>query len=104
MSVTAESKGDLTIIKVDGDLAGANVEELRSIVQECLDRDRRDFYVDLSASEVCTSAGLETLTWLQRECEERLGLVKLCSVSDTLNKILELTRLNNRFERDSDVF
>ena len=41
---------------------------------------------------------LEALTWLQRECEDQLGLVKLCSVSEVFKKILEITRLNHRFE------
>ena len=44
------------------------------------------------------STGLETLTALQRECEEQLGLLKLANVGETIKKILDLTRLNRRFE------
>ena len=104
MSVTKDDVGDLTIVKVDGDLSGVNAEELRTVAQECLRDGRRDFLVDLANTNSCDSAGLEALTWLHRQCAEQLGLVKLCAMSETFEKILELTRLKNRFVDSNDTF
>ena len=83
---------------MEGDLAGSNAAELRAVAEECLKDDRRDFMIDLSDAMTCDSVGLEALTWLQRECEDRLGLVKLCGLNELITKILELTRLRSRFQ------
>ncbi len=60
--------------------------------------------VDLTDAPSCDSAGLESLTWFQRECEDRLGLLKLCGLSPTFNKILEITRLGDRFVGQDEPF
>ena len=44
------------------------------------------------------SEALEALTYLKREREEDLGMVKLCHQSDVMKKIFEMTRLNRQFE------
>lgn len=104
MSIERNEAGDVTVLKLDGDLLGLNAQELRSVAQECLTEGRRDFIIDLSDAHLCDSAGLESLTWLQRQCEERLALVKLTGMNETVRKILEVTRLNHRFENPYDGF
>lgn len=104
MSVAQTTAADITILKVDGDLAGSNAEELKSIGRECLQDGRRDFVIDLGDAPKCDSAGLESLTWLQRECADRLGLVKLCGLSEIFKKILDITKLTHRFASYEDTF
>ena len=104
MSVETTTAADVTMIKIDGDLAGINAEDLRSAVEGCLAEGVRDFVVDLTDAPSCDSAGLESLTWFQRECEDRLGLLKLCGLSPTFNKILEITRLGDRFVGPDEPF
>jgi len=88
MSVDKSTTGDITVISVDGDLAGVNTQDFRALALQCLADGNRDFMIDLSTAPCCDSEGLEALTWLQRECAERLGLVKLCAVGDTFRTIL----------------
>lgn len=57
-----------------------------------------DFVVDLVDCTGMDSAGLEALLWLSRTCQERLGMLKLCALSEALEKVLEITRLNQRLE------
>ena len=104
MSVQRRTTADITMLKVDGDLCGSNAEELRATASACLAEGRRDFVIDLTDAHLCDSEGLESLTWLQRECEDRLGLIKLCGLSETLEKILEITKLNVRFADHDETF
>ena len=104
MSVETITAADVTMIKIDGDLAGINAEDLRSAVEASLAEGVRDFVVDLTDAPSCDSAGLESLTWFQRECEDRLGLLKLCGLSPTFEKILEITRLSDRFASQDEIF
>ena len=104
MSVEKSSTADLTLLKVSGDLAGTNAEDLRSVASECLAQGQHDYIIDLADAPNCDSAGLETLTWLERECADRLGIVKLCGLSESFTKILEITRLSERFaDPDEDL-
>jgi len=104
MSIETKTAADVTMIKIDGDLAGINAEDLRAAVEACLAEGVRDFVLDLSDAPSCDSAGLEALTWFQRECEDRLGLLKLCGLSPTFRKILEITRLGDRFVGPDELF
>lgn len=99
MSVTASQEGNVCVLAIDGELTEADAEEFCHLVEQTLARDERDFVVDFAEATVIDSAGLEALTWLKRECDERLGLMKLCNLPDALKKILEMTRLHHQFEQ-----
>ncbi len=99
MSVTATKDGNVCVLAVDGELIGANVKKFRDLVRQAVAGDSNDFVVDLSKITGIDSEGLEALTWLKRERDEELGMVKLCHQSDPMKKILEMTRLNRQFEQ-----
>jgi len=98
MPTTLTQHDDVSVLSVDGELMTPTVGQFRRLVEQCRQRDTRDFVVDLSRARGLDSAGLEALTALQRECEEQLGLLKLCGLSETLRKIMEMTRLDRRFD------
>lgn len=98
MSVTATNEGSICVLRVSGDCGGEAAEKLRSLAQTALDDDGRDFVVDLSEVSSINSEALEALTWLQRESENQLGMVKLCHVPDNIRQVLLVTRLNTKFE------
>ena len=49
------------------------------------------------------SEGLEALLDVQDKCEDEYGNVKLCGLDETAQKILEITRLDRRFEVFGDL-
>lgn len=98
MGTKLAQKGEVNVLAVEGELVAETVGEFRRLVEQCRQRDGRDFVVDLHAARTVDSAGLEALTALQRECEERLGLLRFCGVNQTIGKILEMTRLDRRFD------
>ncbi|MFQ5591654.1 MAG: STAS domain-containing protein [Phycisphaerae bacterium] len=99
MSVTTVRKGSVCVVSVDGALTSDCVEQFGEQVRQAFADGAHDFVVDMSEATGINSKGLEALTRLRRECDERLGMIKLCSLSPVLKKILEITRLTGRFEQ-----
>ena len=103
MGTTLRQHGEVNVLGVDGELVSATVGEFSRLVEQCRKRDGRDFVVNLQHATAVDSAGLEALTALQRDCDERLGLLKLCGLNDRLRKILEMIRLERVFDCQPDV-
>lgn len=89
---------DVHILNIDGGLIASSVGEFKELAETAMANDARDFIVNLQDCTSLDSAALEALTWLQRECTDRLGMCKLCMLSETLEKILEMTRLDRQLD------
>lgn len=85
------------------DLSRDSIDQFRNAASRCMDEGYFSLVVDFSAVGSIDSIGLETLLDLQDQCEERLGCVRLCALDETVQKILEITRLNRRFETFPDL-
>jgi len=103
MSVKCEDYDHVTVVALTGELTVDNVEDFRRAVDERLTRKVRFFVVDLERTTFLDSKWLELLVWLQEQCDENLGQMRLCKPDDTCRKILNVTRLDNRFDIFSDV-
>jgi stage II sporulation protein AA (anti-sigma F factor antagonist) len=92
---TLTRQKDVCVLSLEGELNKATVDQFQQLVDECLVKDARDFVVDLADCTGIDSRGLEAITLLNRTCQEKLGMAKLCNLNKTMEKIFELTRLNN---------
>ena len=104
MPVTCEEYNKVCVMTVDGDLVGENVAHARKSVDEHIDNKQIvHFVLDLEKAGFIDSDGLEMLLWLKRKCEELFGQVKLAALDENLRKILEVTRLEHRFQCHPDL-
>lgn len=99
MSIAAQRQENVCVLTLDGDLVSDITKEFRTLAQKAINEGCHDFVVDFSEANSIDSQGLEGLTWLKRECEEHLGMIKLCGLSRTLQEILDITRLRRRFDQ-----
>jgi anti-anti-sigma factor len=84
--------------------AAETAAAIRQSAEERMERRQiADFIIDLEKSDFIDSEGLETLLWLRRRCEELFGQVKLVGMEENVQKILEITRLEHRFECQKDL-
>ena len=68
-------------------------ETFRKQIDERLQRKVRFFVIDLEQTNFIDSKGLESLLWVQQQCDENLGQVRLVAKpDDTCRKILQVTR------------
>ena len=103
MKLTCEDQDQLTVMSLRGDLTADQATEFRRVSDEKLAAKVRDFVLDVSAMEFVDSKGLETLLWLQEQCGEQLGQMRLAGAGENVKKILEITRLAPRFDCHASV-
>jgi anti-anti-sigma factor len=99
MPIKPEYYNQICCLLVNGDLAGGEVEALRKAAEEAIEQKRlTSFVVDLEKCTFVDSEGLASLLWLKRRSEDLFGQLKLVHPDESVRKILEITRLEHRFE------
>lgn len=98
MKITHQDQHELTVLTLKGEFAGDAADTFRRAALERIDARIRDFVVDATLVESVDSSALEALLWLQEQCAERLGQVRLAGCPENLIQVLKLTRLNARLE------
>jgi anti-anti-sigma factor len=97
MKLSYEDHGPITVLTVSGELTADQVEAFR---RACLDRFAdgvRDIVLNLEYLTFVDSAGLEVLLWIIDEASQRNGQLRLVKPDPTVSKILEISRLDRRF-------
>ncbi|MCC6422652.1 MAG: STAS domain-containing protein [Phycisphaerales bacterium] len=104
MPVKCEQYNQVCVMAVTGDFAAENSVAARKLTEEYIDkRQIVDVVVDLENAGFIDSEGLETLLWIKRKCEDLFGQVKLANLDENCRKIIEITRLEHRFECHPDL-
>jgi anti-anti-sigma factor len=104
MPIKCDEYNNVCVLAVTGDLSGPESEAVRKQVEELIDKKQIiDFVVDFEKTGFIDSEGIETLLWMKRKCEELFGQLKLAALDENCRKILELTRLEHRFQCHSDL-
>jgi anti-anti-sigma factor len=104
MAVRCDAYNQVAVLTVEGDLTGDTAAALRKSAEEQIHQKQIvDFVIDFERSGFMDSEGLETLLWLKRRVEELFGQIKLVGLDDNCRKILEITRMEHRFECQKDL-
>ena len=103
MNIRCEDYDHVTVISITGEFNADATEGFRKQIGERLERKVRFFVIDLQQATFLDSKGLESLVWVQEQCDERLGTVRLCNPDETCKKILQVTRIDSRFDMFADV-
>jgi anti-sigma B factor antagonist len=103
MNIRCEDYDHVTVVGLTGEFTTDSADTFKKSIEERLERKVRFFVVDLEQTTFIDSKGLESLLWLQEQCDEHLGQVRLCKPDETCKKILNVTRLDSRFDVFGDV-
>ena len=104
MPVKYEEYNNICVMTFDADFLGPECEGVRKSVEQLIEKKQIvDFVVDFEKAGFIDSEGLETLLWLKRKAEDLFGQVKLSHLDENCRKILEITRLEHRFECHADL-
>ena len=99
MTIKCDEYNGVCVLSIDGDFSGEAGAAVRRCARERIEqRQAVEFIVDLEKSGFVDSGALETLLWLKRCCEEVSGRVKIAAADENCRKILEITRLAQRFD------
>ena len=103
MNIRCEDYDHVTVVGIAGEFNSDATDTFRKHIDERLQKKVRFFVIDLEQTSFIDSKGLESLLWVQQQCDENLGQVRLCKPDDTCRKILQVTRLDGRFDVFADV-
>jgi anti-sigma B factor antagonist len=98
MKLSYEDHGSVTVLTISGEFTSDQAEMFR---RSCLDRFEagiKDVVLNLEHMTLIDSAGLELLLWLSEEVAEHNGQLRLVNPDETVRLILEITRLERRFD------
>lgn len=103
MKISYQDNGPVSVLSITGDLSVDEANRFQREALQRMDQNVRDFVLDLESVDFIDSRGLESLLWLQDKCNELLGQVRLAACPEHIFKVLEVTRLNTRFDCHPDV-
>jgi anti-anti-sigma factor len=104
MPIKSEDYSNVCVIVLEGDVTTESCQQVRACVEERVEQRRIvDFVIDFEKVDFMDSEGLETLLWLKRRSEDLFGQIKLVNLKENVHKILEITRLEHRFECHPDL-
>ena len=104
MAIKCDEYNGVCVFLVEGDLAGDAGDAFRRAAEEKLVQKRaHDYVVDLEKTDFIDSQGLEALAWLKRRADDLFGRMCIASADANIKKILEMTRLDHRFESHGDL-
>lgn len=104
MPISNQDYEKVCVIGLQGEFMGDETTHALNLINDAISkRQIVDFVVDFQNCAMIDSQGLETLLAIKRRCEELFGRVKLINLDEHCRKILEITRLEPRFECCSDL-
>jgi len=104
MAIKCEEYSQVCVMEVHGDFLGETAQAAKKTMEDHVEKRRLvDFIMDFTKCNFIDSDGLESLLWMRRRCEDLFGKIKLVGLDESCRKILEITRLEHRFECQSDL-
>jgi anti-anti-sigma factor len=104
MPIKCEDYNQVCVMSLDGDFVGDEIAAARKAFDQRVEgRQIVSFVFDFEKSGFLDSEGLEFLLLMKRKCEDMFGQVKLAGADENVRKILEITRLDHRFECHPDL-
>lgn len=104
MPIKADEYNGILVLTVTGDLATETAAESRKLVDTAIDTKQIvDVVVDCEKCDFIDSDGLEALLSIKRKCDDLFGQFKLVKLGEHCKKILEITRLESRFDCGLDL-
>jgi anti-anti-sigma factor len=103
VNIAEQECGAVRVLKPEGPLTAKGAEDLKARISGLLEGTLGRCVVDASAVQYADSRGLEVLVEANTEIARTGNPLKLCAVTDTLRRVLELTGLAAQFEFFADV-
>jgi anti-sigma B factor antagonist len=87
----------VAIVRIEGQLIVGNRQELKTLIQDGLDRGERKFLIDCSQTGYIDSSGLGVLVSLAKRVRELGGELRIAGLNEDLRSLFELTKLDSLF-------
>jgi anti-anti-sigma factor len=103
MRIRTQDYNNVTVVELQGELDGDFTELLQDTITDIITTNRTGIVLDMSSVGFIDSQGLEELLWVRDYCNENKRGVRLAGLDENCVKILEITRLENEFDRYTEL-
>lgn len=103
MRIKKQDYNDVTVVELQGEFDGDLAELFQNTITEIVSMHKASIVLDMSAVGFIDSQGLEQLLWSRDYCNENKCELKLAGLDENCSKILEITRLENEFDRYAEL-
>lgn len=103
MKVQRQDYNDITVLRLQGDLDIDSYVLLEDGVRKAMGQFRPGIVLDMNEVGFIDSQGLEKLLWVRDYCRENNCQLRLAGLDENCSKILEITRLEDEFDRYSEL-
>ena len=97
MEIEKSAAGDVTTLKISGEVDLHASPELRAALQQCVGEKAPVLLVDFGDVEYIDSSGLATFIEYLREAQEYGGKIALFGLKKKVRTVFDLVRLNELF-------
>jgi anti-sigma B factor antagonist len=98
MKIVNKIQADCSICDVDGEINLNTSLELRKVFDELVRSQIKKVIIDFSKVPYIDSSGLATLIELLQRLKKNNGKLRICSVTEKVKNIFEITKLHKLFE------
>jgi len=107
MRINKQDYNNVTVIELNGELDSDSAELFRDTIINIADnvsvKNIAAVVLDMNNIGFIDSEGLENLLWARDYCNENCCAIRLAGLSENCEKILEVTRLSNQFDRYAEL-
>ena len=103
MKIRTQDYNDVTVVELQGEFDGDSAELLQNAITDIIAKRKAGIVLDMSGVGFIDSRGLEQVLWTRDYCNENKREFKLAGLDENLVKILEVTRLENEFDRYAEL-
>jgi anti-sigma B factor antagonist len=98
------SSNEIRVIKLLGNLINKTwMDQLLDETDACIENGTANFVVDLTAVELINSSGISMLVNILTKARRSGGDVILCHISEKVERLMLITKLNSIFQIADDV-
>jgi anti-anti-sigma factor len=103
MKLNIQEYNGIKVLELQGELDCEVVGQFKGKIEDLVNSNNNSLVLDMSKVTFIDSEGLEYLLWARDYCNENRIQLRLAAVNDNCDKILEITRLDNEFDRHPDL-
>ena len=103
MKVKTQDYNNVTVVELQGELDGDFTELFQNTITGIIATHKAGIVLDISNVGFIDSQGLEQLLWARDYCNENNCQLRLAGLDENCAKILEITRLENEFDRYAEL-
>jgi len=103
MKINEQKYNDVVVLELQGELDCDIVGQFKRKIEQIASSGNDSLILDMSKVTFIDSEGLGCLLWARDYCSENKCQLRLAAIGDNCDKILQITQLDNEFDRYPDL-